>query len=113
MTDREEDARAEILARLDVSREQLRQIFDPPRQERADGAPGSGSAPDGFPRSRTMRMLMNGRGLATLGTVAAGLFIARPALALRLLRILPTSGIARMLLLRAFAALRAKQGSRD
>jgi hypothetical protein len=104
MTDRDEAARAEILSRLDVSRDQLRQIFDPPPQEPGD-APGS-AAPGGFPRSRTMRMLMNGRGLATLGTVAAGLFIARPALALRLLRILPTSGIARMLLVRAFAALR-------
>jgi hypothetical protein len=56
-------------------------------------------------------MLLNGRGLATLGTVAAGLFIARPTLALRLLRLLPASGIARMLLLRAFTALRA--GSKD
>ena len=38
----------------------------------------------GFPRSRTMQMLMSGRGLGTLGALAAGLIVARPALALRL-----------------------------
>jgi hypothetical protein len=111
MADSEEAARSEILSRLDVSREQLRGIFDPPRKERGAGAPSSEEEHGEFPRSRTMRMLLNGRGLATLGTVAAGLFIARPALALRLLRLLPASGIARMILLRAFAALRAN--SRD
>jgi hypothetical protein len=54
-------------------------------------------------------MLMSGRGLGTLGALAAGLIAARPALALRLLRMLPATAIGRMLLLRAFAALRAKQ----
>ena len=110
MTDRDEAARAEILARLAVSREELRRVLDPPRTEPgANGSSSPGAQSDGFPRSRTMQMLMSSRGLGTLGAVAAGLLIARPALALRLLRLLPTGGFARMLLMRAFTALRAKQ----
>jgi hypothetical protein len=53
-------------------------------------------------------MLMSGRGLGTLGALAAGLIVARPALALRVLRLLPASAIGRMLLVRAISALRAK-----
>jgi hypothetical protein len=56
-----------------------------------------------------MQMLMSGRGLGTLGAAAAGLLIARPSLALRLLRLLPVSAVAKTFLLRAFAALRTKQ----
>ncbi|MGC2028429.1 MAG: hypothetical protein WA642_00245 [Steroidobacteraceae bacterium] len=106
MTDHSEAARAAILARLAQSREELRMVFEPPpTQPDADG----GSRHTGFPRSRTIQMLMSGRGLGTLGALAAGLFAARPALALRLLRMLPATAIGRMLLLRAFTALRAKQ----
>ena len=106
MTDHTEAARAAILARLAESREELRLVFEPPpNQPDADGA----SRHAGFPRSRTIQMLMSGRGLGTLGALAAGLIAARPALALRLLRMLPATAIGRMLLLRAFTALRAKQ----
>jgi hypothetical protein len=106
VTDHSEAARAAILARLAQSREELRIVFEPPpNQPDADG----GSRHTGFPRSRTLQMLMSGRGLGTLGALAAGLFAARPALALRLLRMLPATAIGRMLLLRAFTALRAKQ----
>jgi hypothetical protein len=56
-----------------------------------------------------MQMLMTGRGLGIIGTVAAGLFVARPTLVLRLLRMVPAGAAARMLLLRVFTALRAKQ----
>jgi hypothetical protein len=108
VTDRDEDARAEILARLSESREELRRRLDPPRNE-ANGGSQAGDYPGGFPRSRTMQMLMSGRGLGTVGAIAAGLLIARPALALRLLRMLPASAVARMLVLRAFTALRRKQ----
>jgi len=114
MTDREEAHRAEILARLAQSREELRRVLDPPRRE--PGAPGDAS-PDarsgGFPRSRTMRLLMGERGLGMLGAAAAGLLIARPAFALRLLRLLPAGGLARMLLMRGIAALRSKHESRS
>jgi hypothetical protein len=108
MIDRDETLRTEILSKLSASREELRAILDPPRPE--PGAGGSGGAhPGGFPRSRTLQMLMSGRGLGTLGAVAAGLFVARPALALRLLRMLPAGAVARMLLARAVTSVRAKR----
>ena len=109
MTDREEAARAEILARLAVSRAELRRVLDPPRNESGAGSAKAGDRSGGFPRSRTMQMLMSGRGLGTLGAAAVGLLVARPGLALRLVRILPASAIAKTLLIRAIAALRAKQ----
>ena len=109
MTDRDEAARAEILARLAASREELRRALDPPRDESDAGGSKHTDHSGGFPRSRTMQTLMSGRGLGTLGAAAAGLRIARPALALRLLRILPAGAVAKTILLRAFAALRTKQ----
>ena len=110
MTDRDEAARAEILARLALSREELRRVLDPPRNSSdAGGGSGAGDQPGAFPRSRTLRMLMSGRGIGTLGAVAAGLLVARPALALRILRMLPATAIGKMLLTRAVSALRAKQ----
>jgi hypothetical protein len=109
MTDRDEAARAEILAKLALSREELRRVLDPPRNP-PDGGGSNMADPAGtFPRSRTLRMLMSGRGMGTLGAVAAGLLVARPALALRILRMLPAGAIGRMLLVRAVNALRAKQ----
>jgi hypothetical protein len=109
MTDRDEAARAEILARLAASREELRRALDPPRNESDAGGSKHSDHSGGFPRSRTMQMLMTGRGLGILGTIAAGLFVARPTLVLRLLRMLPAGAAARILLLRVFTAWRAKQ----
>jgi hypothetical protein len=43
-----------------------------------------------------------------LGALAGGLLIARPALALRLLRLVPTSAVAKMLMNKAVNALRGK-----
>jgi hypothetical protein len=110
MTNQDEAARAEILARLAVSREELRRVLLRTHHgPGADGSkPGDRPGPGGFPRSRTMQMLLSGRGLGTLGAAAAGLLIARPRLALRLLRILPASAMAKTLLIRTIAALRAK-----
>ena len=108
MTDPEDDTRAEILARLRASREELRRVLDPPRRE--DGARARDDSHGGFPRSRTMQMFASGRGLGILGAAAAGLLVARPALALRLLRLLPASAVAKTLLLRAVSMLRAKPG---
>src|ERR1700675_1666995 len=110
MTIQDDAAQAEILARLAASREELRRLLDRTR----DAADADGSTaeyrpgPGGFPRSRTMQMLMSGRGLGTLGAAAAGLLIARPGLALRLLRILPAGAVAKTLLVRTIAALRTK-----
>ncbi len=109
MADRDEAARTAILARLAASREELREILDPPRKQPngADGA-AAGEASGAFPRSRTMQLLLSGRGLGTLGAAAAGLLVARPALALRLLRLLPVSAIGKMILARALTAVRSK-----
>ena len=112
MTDRDEAARALILARLAASREELRRLIDPPHQKRKRRPiPVAAERQDAFPRSRTMRMFMSGRGLGVVGAIAAGLFIARPALALRLLRMLPAGAAARMILQRAMSILRDKSNS--
>lgn len=109
MKDRDEAARIEILTRLAASRQEFRRVLDPPRGE-GDGANGgSGDDLGGFPRSRTMQLLMSGRGLGTVGAVVAGLLLARPALALRLLRMLPAGAVARMVMARALGAMRARQ----
>src|SRR5271155_594086 len=107
--DRDSDARDEIRAKLAQSRAEVCRLLDPPREQ--PSAKGAAVAPggSGFPRSRTMQMLMSGRGLGTLGALAAGLLMARPALALRLLRAVPASAVARMLLVRAVTALRSKK----
>jgi hypothetical protein len=111
MTDRDEAARALILARLAESREELRRVLDRPPPE-PNGSSGPDEHQDGFPRSRTMQMLMTGRGLGVLGAIAAGLLIARPALALRLVRMLPVSAAARMILVRAMTHLRDRHAER-
>jgi hypothetical protein len=110
MSDRDTEARNLTRIRLSQSREELRTIFYPPPGENGTD-PGSVNGPGGFPRSRTMQMLMSGRGLGTLGAVAGGLLLARPALALRLLRLLPASAMAKMFMSRAVGALKSK--SRD
>ena len=106
--DRDAAARSQIHAKLVQSREELRHILDPPPGDHGNGgqAPRNGNAE--FPRSRTMQMLMSGRGLGTLGALAGGLLIARTALALRLLRFVPASAVAKMLMARAIGALKAK-----
>jgi|HubBroStandDraft_1064217.scaffolds.fasta_scaffold04543_4 hypothetical protein len=97
--------REELLARLAESRQELRQLLEP----RSPDNPGGASAGSGFPRSRTMRMLMSNRGLGTLGAAAAGLLVARPMLALRLLRLVPISAVARAIMVRALGAMRARR----
>lgn len=112
MTAQSEAARTEILARLAQSREELRSILDPPRKE--PGADGSAipDSPRGFPRSRTMQLLMGERGLGILGAAVAGLLFARPTFTLRLLGAQPAGWLAKMLLMRAFTALRSKHESK-
>jgi hypothetical protein len=110
MKEQDTASRTEILARLALSREELRRVLDPPRPEpRPNGGSTPGAGPGGFPRSRTMRMLMSERGLGIIGAGASGLLLARPALALRLLRMLPASAFAKMMLTRAMMALRTKK----
>ena len=111
MTDSDDSrARAEILAKLAQSREEIHRVLDPPRESRnGGGEAGGGDYGGAFPRSRTLRMLMSGRGMGAVGAAAAGLLLTRPALALRILRMVPAGAIGRMLLVRAVGALRARR----
>jgi len=108
MTNHDEAARSETLVKLAQSREELRRLFDPPRRQAGDGGAAPGHAGE-FPRSRTMQMLMSSRGLSALGAIAGGLLIARPALALRLLRMLPAGALTRMAISRLINSLRARE----
>jgi hypothetical protein len=92
-------ARDAILARLAQSRAEIRRLLEPPVAD-ADAGPVPSGSPGRFPRSRTIQALMSGRGLGAIGAVAGGLVLARPALAWRLIRLLPTSAVARMILAR-------------
>jgi hypothetical protein len=107
-TERERAARDAILLRLAQSRAEIRTVLDPPAEEHGDSTSASGGIAGGFPRSRTMQMLMSGRGLGAVGAVLGGLFIARPALVWRLIRLLPAGAVTRIFIARALAALRAK-----
>jgi hypothetical protein len=99
------DSRNETLAKMAHSRAEIRRLLEPPPQ-----AVGSDQGAGGvFPRSRTMKLLLSGRGVGTVGAVVGGLLVARPALAIRLLRLIPAGAVARMLLIKGISALRAKR----
>lgn len=110
MSHEDEAARDAVLAKLSDSRAEIRRLLEPsPPAGSADAAhPGSGGPESAFPRSRTMRMLMSGRGLGAVGALAGGLLVARPALAWRLIRLLPTSAVARMIVARIISGIRSK-----
>lgn len=105
-----EAERQQTLARLAASRAEIRRILEPPPRA-SPGSPGDATAAASgvFPRSRTMKLLLSGRGVGTVGAVVGGLLIARPAIAFRLLRMLPTGAVARMMLIKAISALRSKR----
>jgi len=106
---RDEAERSAILARLAESRAEIKRLLEPRQEE--EGAP---QAEDGlgFPRSRTMRALMSGRGLGAVGATAAGLLMARPALAWRLMRMLPAGALLRVALNRLVGGMRERRASR-
>lgn len=109
---RDEAARAAILARMAESRAEIKHLLEP-RPEEAGGAAAHHEAQDGgFPRSRTMRALLSGRGLGAVGATAAGLLIARPAMVLRLIRLVPKGALMRLALIKATEALRSRRGAK-
>lgn len=113
MADRDAAERDSIRNRLAQSRAELRLRLDPPpAQGNGSGVAGM-NGHSGFPRSRTMQMLLSSRGLGALGALAGGLLIARPALAMRLLRFVPASAVAKMLMAKAMSALKAKPQNSD
>ena len=109
MTDTDAEELTEVRARLKQSREEVRLLLDPPVP--APGEPGAAGVFGGFPRSRTMRLLMSSRGLGALGVLASGFLIARPVLAFRLLRLLPVGGVAKIIIARVLSAI--ESGARD
>lgn len=108
MNPRDEAHRTAILARLAESRAEIKHLLEPrPEEEGETHAEGAG-----FPRSRTMRALLSGKGLGAVGATAAGLLIARPGLAMRLVRMLPAGALMRIALGRFVGALRERQSSK-
>jgi hypothetical protein len=105
---RRDEAREETLARLAQSRAEIRRLIEPPPEEFRARGPG-GRESGAFPRSRTMRTLLGGGGLGAAGAILAGLFIARPKLVWRLIRLLPTGALARAFVVRGIAALRSRR----
>jgi hypothetical protein len=106
------DARRAVLDKLAQSREEVRLILDPPPAE-VQGGSSPGGAASQFPRSRTMRALLSSRGLGAVGALAGGLLVARPSLALRLLRMVPVSAVGKMLIGKAITGLRAQRRPRE
>lgn len=103
-------ARKAILAKLAQSREEVCQVLDPPRVEaNGDGVPRATASE--FPRSRTMRALLSSRGLGAAGALVGGLLIARPTLALRMLRLVPVGTVGKMLIAKVISGLGKKRGA--
>ena len=109
MTPGVETQRKAILARLAESRAEIKRLLEPRSDERGNEGAANGT---GFPRSRTMRALMSSRGLGAVGATAAGLIMARPALAWRLIRMLPTGALLRMGLAHVLGGLQGRQSSK-
>lgn len=107
-----DQSRQETLLRLAQSRAEIRRLLEPaPRSPPGSGdsaAQAADADPNSFPRSRTMKLLMSARGFGTVGAVVGGLLLARPTLALRLMRFVPLEAVARVLLVKAVTAMRAK-----
>jgi len=97
MHDPQNPDRAEIEARLARTREELLALFQPQIDARAAELQNPGEV---FPRSRTFRLLLSYKGLGAVGVAACGFLLARPALAMRLIRLVPVTALARMLLRR-------------
>ena len=109
MNPRDEAERSAILARLAESRAEIKRLLEPRQGE--DGE-AEGEEGIGFPRSRTMRALLSGRGLGAVGATAAGLFVARPALAWKLIRMLPAGALLRVAFARFVGGMRERRASK-
>ena len=75
-------------SRLDASRRELLDLFDPPVDSQDRG--------DFKPRSKIMQALTGNGGLALLVAGAGGLLLAKPKLAMHVIRMIPVGAIARM-----------------
>jgi hypothetical protein len=111
MNPRELAARDAILARLAETRAEIKHLLEPRAEE--DGESAMDDSETGFPRSRTMRMLLSGRGLGAVGATLAGLLVARPTLIWRLVRMVPKGALMRVAVLKLAEALRSRSASKS
>lgn len=110
MTSGDSSERDAIMARLAQSRGEISRLLEPPPPGESEGEQtGPSGLAGGFPRSRTMRALMTGRGIGAVGALAGGLLLARPRMAWRLLRMLPTGAVTRMVVGRLIGAMRGRR----
>jgi hypothetical protein len=109
MTPGDSSERDAIMARLAQTRGEISRLLEPPPSESEGQGPGPSGMAGGFPRSRTMRALMTGRGIGAVGALAGGLLLARPRMAWRLLRMLPTGAVTRMVVGRLMGAMRGRR----
>jgi hypothetical protein len=112
MIDRDASSRELLLTKLAQSRAQVRAIMDPPRPEPGNQAGNDGGGRGEFPRSRTMRALLSSKGLGAAGALVGGLLLARPSLALKMLRMVPAGAVGKMLLVKGFEAFKSRRQSR-
>ena len=101
--------REALLVRLAESRAEIGRLLEPPPTGDTDEGTTETRLEGSFPRSRIMRTLMTGRGLGAAGAIAGGLLLSRPRLAWRLLRMLPTSAVTRLMIGRVVVAMRGRQ----
>jgi hypothetical protein len=105
----ESSQRDAIMARLAQTRGEISRLLEPPPPAREGAGPTPSGAAGEFPRSRTMRALMTGRGLGAVGALAGGLLLARPRMAWRLIRMLPTGAVTRLVVGRVMGAMRGRR----
>lgn len=86
-------------ARMAKTRQELVDLLTADREETGPGRPlGEQSA--SFPRSRTMRLLLGKQGVGAIAAILGGFLVARPAMAWRLLRLLPIRTFVRTMFVR-------------
>jgi hypothetical protein len=103
---RDEAQRNAILGRLAESRAEIKRLLEPRAEEAGEAEAEDGT---GFPRSRTMRALLSSRGLGAVGATAAGLILARPGLAWKLIRMVPAGALLRVALARFLGGMRERR----
>jgi hypothetical protein len=104
------DSEDTIAAKMAQSRKEIRRLLEPPSQQTGSPKGAASGVTGNFPRSRTMKLLLSGRGIGAVSAVLGGILMARPAIAIRLMRMIPVGAVARMLLVKGIASLRSRRG---
>jgi hypothetical protein len=94
-------------ARLAQTRQELVALLTADRDGSEAGQASRGPS-DSFPRSRTIRLLLGKQGIGAVAAILGGILVARPAIAWRLLRLLPIKTFARTMLVRLLTSYGSK-----